>query len=138
MDDLPAIMKTAKEYQNQGRLDEAEAIYLKILEIDGSNAEAFHLLGLICHARGNFDVAAEAIGSAIIIDPGVAEFHANLSATELSRGQPALANSHAGVPSNWIPPLIQPTIIMEIRILHWEGLTMRSAPSSCTGAGPRQ
>ena len=95
MDDLPAIMKTAKEYQNQGRLDEAEAIYLKILEIDGSNAEAFHLLGLICHARGNFDVAAEAIGSAIIIDPGVAEFHANLSATELSRGQPALANSHA-------------------------------------------
>ena len=33
MDDLPAIMKTAKEYQNQGRLDEAEAIYLKILKL---------------------------------------------------------------------------------------------------------
>ena len=95
MDDLAAIINTAKEYQNQGRLDEAEAIYLRILEIDGANAEALHLLGLVYHAKGSFDVAAEAIGSAIIIDPGIAEFHANLSATELSRGRPAVANNHA-------------------------------------------
>lgn len=95
MDDLEAIMTIALEYQNQGRSNEAEAIYLKILEIDASNAEAFHLLGLVYHSKGNFDEAAEAIGSAIIIDPSIAEFHANLSATELSRGRPALAKSHA-------------------------------------------
>ena len=81
MDELAAIMNTAMECQNQGRLDEAEAIYLKILEIDASNAVAFHHLGLVYHTRGNFDDAAEAISSAIIIDPGIAEFHANLSAT---------------------------------------------------------
>lgn len=95
MDDLTAIMNTAMDFQNQGRLNKAEAIYLKVLEIDASNADAFHYLGLIYHTKGDFKKAAEAIGSAITIDPGVAAFHANLAASQLALGQPALAENHA-------------------------------------------
>ena len=95
MDDLTSILNTAMGYQSQGRLDEAEAIYLKVLEIDNSNAGTLHLLGLVYHSRGDFDCAAEAIGSAIIIDANIPEFHANLSATQLARGQPAQAANHA-------------------------------------------
>jgi len=95
MDDLTAIMKTAMECQNQGRLDEAETIYLKVLEIDGGNADARHLLGLVYHARGDFQRATEAIGGAILARPDVPDYHANLSASQLAMGQPRLAATHA-------------------------------------------
>ncbi len=95
MDDLTAIMKTAIECQKQGRLDEAETIYLTVLEIDAANADARHLLGLVYHAKGDFNRAAEAIGAAVLARPKVADYHANLSATLLSLGQPRLAATHA-------------------------------------------
>ena len=104
MDDLPAIMKTAKEYQNQGRLDEAEAIYLKILEIDGSNAEAFHLLGLICHAREILMSRQRPLVlplSSTLALPNFMPIYQRLNYRGVNR---LWRIAMPGVPSNWIPP----------------------------------
>lgn len=82
MDDLSAIVKNAMEWQHQGRLEEAESIYSRVLEINPSHADALHLLGLVYHAQGKFGEAIEVIGKAIIQAPQVADFHSNLGAAE--------------------------------------------------------
>ncbi|MCZ6862282.1 MAG: tetratricopeptide repeat protein [Alphaproteobacteria bacterium] len=70
-----------------GRLDEAEAIYRRILKVDPDNAEALHLLGVVAGQFGDHDECVRLIERAISHGPDVAKYHANLGAalTELGR-----------------------------------------------------
>jgi len=61
-----------------GRLEEASAIYRRVLAADPSHAEANHLLGLVLHQSGRQDEAAELIAKAVRQMPFNAAYHANL------------------------------------------------------------
>ena len=85
MDELSTIMNKAIDLQKHGKLEEAVSIYLKILDIQPSNAAAMHLLGLVFHSQGKFKDAVECIGKAIIQSPDIADFHSNMAAYTQSR-----------------------------------------------------
>ena len=95
MDELSTIMNKAIDLQKHGKLEEAVSIYLKILDIQPSNAAAMHLLGLVFHSQGKFKDAVECIGKAIIQSPDIADFHSNMAAAQLALGLPNSASRHA-------------------------------------------
>ncbi len=94
-DDKEVIMRTALECQRAGRLDEAETIYRRVLEIEPEEPDALHLLGMVQHARGDFPAAGELIGKAISINKDVADYHGNLAAVALAQQNPSVAIGHA-------------------------------------------
>ncbi|BCS55990.1 glycosyltransferase family 41 protein [Geobacter sp. SVR] len=59
-----AVAVAIKHHQS-GQLQEAEAIYRRILDIDPENFDALHLLGVLAHQVGKHDVAVELIGTAV-------------------------------------------------------------------------
>ncbi len=82
---MPDFMATTTEtldralkLHQQGNLSEAERLYKEVLANDAHSADAWHLLGLIEHARGEFDAALEHIGRAIQLDNAQASFHNHL------------------------------------------------------------
>jgi predicted O-linked N-acetylglucosamine transferase (SPINDLY family) len=56
-------------HQRAGRLQEAEAIYRQVLQIDPEHKDALHYLGLIAYQVGKNEIAAELIGKAIGVSP---------------------------------------------------------------------
>ena len=61
-----------------GKLDEAEAIYRRILTTEPENSEALHLLGVIAYQRHQYGLAEDLITRAIGINKRVAEYRNNL------------------------------------------------------------
>lgn len=49
------MFKKAIELQNNGALNEAETIYLKMLEAMPENSDVWNLLGLVAQSKGNAD-----------------------------------------------------------------------------------
>ena len=78
----------------QGRLDEAEALYRAILAVQPAHFGALHLTGLVHYQRRAFDAAADWIARAIAVNPGAPEPHSNLGLAllELRRPEHALAS----------------------------------------------
>lgn len=68
-------LKEAIVLHNQGRLDEADSIYLKVLRDSPGHPDALHLRALVAIARGNFDQSAKLAGMAISAAPQVANFY---------------------------------------------------------------
>jgi tetratricopeptide (TPR) repeat protein len=56
-----------------GRLDEAEKLYLKVLEAQPDHFNSFRLLGVIDDQRGNHEAAVRHIDAALKINPNFAE-----------------------------------------------------------------
>jgi protein O-GlcNAc transferase len=69
-----------------GKLDEAEAVYIKVLSANPANPDALHFLGLIFQRRGFFDKAITYIEEAIANEPDRPTFHFNLGAAHLAVG----------------------------------------------------
>ncbi len=63
------MFQRAVELQNNGALNEAESIYLKLLEVMPQNSDIWNLLGLIAQAKGNDEQALNAFLSAITYAP---------------------------------------------------------------------
>ncbi|CAO3459736.1 tetratricopeptide repeat protein [Azospirillum largimobile] len=80
-------LQIAVGFQRAGRLDEARAVYLRILEVDSRNAHALHLLGLIERRHGRQDKALELIRAALGIAPDMADASCNLGSTLSELGQ---------------------------------------------------
>jgi protein O-GlcNAc transferase len=71
----------ALQHHQAGRLDEAEPIYRKIIEVSPEHSDAIHLLGMTAFQRGKAEVALELVRRAIALRPGVAIYHNNLGQT---------------------------------------------------------
>lgn len=79
----------AIEHHRAGRLGAAEAIYLRILELDPSNADVLHLLGLVQAQTGRLATAARSFQNVLKLRPDWPEALANLGNTLRELGRPA-------------------------------------------------
>jgi tetratricopeptide (TPR) repeat protein len=68
-------------------LDQAAALYCRVLGARPDDADALHLLGVVAHQRGDHVQAAEWIGRAITRRSTVATYHANLGEVYRTLGQ---------------------------------------------------
>mgnify|MGYP001809860770 CR=1 FL=1 len=69
---------TAVDLQRQGRWDEAETIYQRMLERDARNTLVLHHLGMLHYQTGRPDSAEALMRRAVANDPGYAQAHNNL------------------------------------------------------------
>ena len=65
-------LKLANQHHQAGDLPKAEQLYRHVLSADPTNVDANHLLGLIAHHVGKFDIAIEFINKALAIQPNSA------------------------------------------------------------------
>ena len=72
------LFRQAVERHRSGRLDEAEAIYRRLLAADPDDAEAHHMLGLVAAQTGRIDEAERHLEAAIARRPDHPEAHNNL------------------------------------------------------------
>ena len=81
-------MKEALELHRAGRLDEAAAIYRRLLAENANDADAAHLLGLVHFRRNEFEAALRLIGAAVERAPGNPVLHGNLGNVLKDAGRP--------------------------------------------------
>jgi len=77
----PAIRKAMQEawaHHQYGRLNQAEAVCQKILQLKPKQADALHLLGIIALQNGDIDKAVPLIGKAINVNSASPEYYNNL------------------------------------------------------------
>ncbi len=84
-------LRNGYERHVAGDTNAAAAAYLEILQEDPTNAEAWHLSGLIAFQRKQFDDAAEFIRHALDASLGNVVYQANLVAVLLAQNQAAEA-----------------------------------------------
>lgn len=76
--DAQASLAEGIELHRGGRLNEAIAIYQKILEAHPTHFDAIHLLGVAAYQLGQYSLAIKLISSAIQLNPHFAEAYYNL------------------------------------------------------------
>ena len=69
--------REAIELQNRNQLDDAKAIYKKIIVHDKNNSDAYHLISLIYLVEGKLDEARNSIIKAIELQPDISVYHSN-------------------------------------------------------------
>lgn len=74
---MKAELEKGLALHRAGRLEEACAVYGRVLEAEPANAEALHLSGLAAYQSGNLTEAAQFIDAAISADPDRAKYHSN-------------------------------------------------------------
>jgi tetratricopeptide (TPR) repeat protein len=77
----------ALQHHQAGRLQEAEAIYRRILAQQPANIDALHLLGVIAHQVGRNDDAVDLIQRAIALRPDFPQAHSNLGNALKDKGR---------------------------------------------------
>jgi len=78
-------LKVAMQHHQSGRLQQADAIYQQILQVEPNNPDALHLLGLLAREAGEIELAIELIGKAITVKPSAPMFY-NLGITLQGNG----------------------------------------------------
>lgn len=81
------LLADAIEHHRRNRLEQAEALYRRILRRAPGNAEALHLYGLLAHQSGDNEIAAERIGKAVAINPRSALYRFNLGLVLAAKGE---------------------------------------------------
>ncbi|MEZ5563302.1 MAG: tetratricopeptide repeat protein [Gammaproteobacteria bacterium] len=88
------LLQQAVRLHQQGQLDEATAIYRKILRSDPTHHGALNLVGLADFQRGNIEDAIRHLGRAASIAPKVAKYHYDLGVVTQTHGDPARCVGH--------------------------------------------
>jgi tetratricopeptide (TPR) repeat protein len=88
---VPQGFGMAWKHFQAGQFDEAERLFLQVLQADPNQVDALHLLGLIAGQRGRNDVAVEYLARAVRLAPDFAEVHNNLGNALTRQGKLAEA-----------------------------------------------
>ncbi|MCZ6676209.1 MAG: tetratricopeptide repeat protein [Candidatus Poribacteria bacterium] len=84
---IPEALAIALQHHRSGNLQEAEGIYLQILQVNPHHPDALHLLGVIAHQTGKSDIAIDYIGQAIAAKGSVADYHNNIGVAYQALGK---------------------------------------------------
>jgi protein O-GlcNAc transferase len=84
---IQELMAGALADHQAGRLNEAEQLYRRALQLDPGHVDALHFLGVLSHQRGGHDLAVELIGKAIARNDRVPSFHNNLGNALKAQGK---------------------------------------------------
>jgi protein O-GlcNAc transferase len=84
---IQAVFTTAVGHHQAGRLNEAERLYLQILQAEPHHADALHFLGVLAHQAGRNDLAVDLICRAIAQNDQVPAFHNNLGNALKAQGK---------------------------------------------------
>ena len=87
MSETAALLQQAVSLHQQGRLEQAQALYARVLALEPRQFDALHLSGVIERQRGNPARAVDLIRAALQVDAGQARAHANLGAALQDLGQ---------------------------------------------------
>lgn len=82
------------QFQRAGRLDIAEKVYQKILEVQPDQPDALYLLGTVSHRLGKLDDAVQHLLMAVSVRPDYAEAHNNLGVVMATMGHRLDAVKH--------------------------------------------
>ena len=80
-------LAVAMHYHQSGNLQQAEAIYRQILQVDPRNGDALHFLGVIAGQMGKHGLAVEYISQAIRLRPSDAFLYYNLGKALQDQGK---------------------------------------------------
>jgi tetratricopeptide (TPR) repeat protein len=80
------LFDQALTLHSSGQLDEALQLYQSIVEQDSSHAGAIHLLGVVLSQKGQFQLAAQFIQNAILLNGAVPEFYINFGNALIGAG----------------------------------------------------
>lgn len=81
-------VEAALVHHGAGRLAEAEGLYRAVLDTQPDNANALHLLGMLCHQTGRSGEAVALLRRSVELSPSTAHFHSNLAAVLGKAGHP--------------------------------------------------
>lgn len=85
--ELQSLLRQAQSLHRSGLLAEAERDYLRLAEFAPSNADLWHLLGVIAYQQGNAGPAIERYRKAIELKGDFPQAHNNLALALKSTGQ---------------------------------------------------
>src|SRR5580693_6638936 len=85
------LLLLGREHYQKRELDKAEPMFRQVLAEDDRLADVHDMLGVICHARGNFAQAEHHFERALSINPSYTEAALNLAVTYNDRGKYAAA-----------------------------------------------
>ncbi len=88
---LAGMVSQGAALHQAGRLEEARALYKKVLQRDPRHFDALHLLGVAAIDSGQTELGVALVRRAIAAEPGVAAAHANLAKALNDLGRPAEA-----------------------------------------------
>ncbi|MCE2509986.1 MAG: methyltransferase domain-containing protein [Alphaproteobacteria bacterium] len=88
------LLTEAVRHHEAGRLDEAEALYRKVLAEEPDQPDALHLLGVLAQQRGEHAAAVELLRQAVAQDPKAPIFHTHLGFALEASGKPTDAIAH--------------------------------------------
>ncbi len=84
---LEAAMQQALELHRAGDLRSAALAYERILQTHPTEADAWHMLGVLSHQLGKHELAIKCLASAIKLNPIEAAYHSNLGVVYRSLGR---------------------------------------------------
>ena len=91
---LDYLLQNAARLHEQGRLDEAEALYRRLLEINPEQTDVLHLLGMIAMQRRSFDSAIDMLYKAVRLSPQTDAYEFTLAQALQESGRPKEALEH--------------------------------------------
>ncbi|WP_051340233.1 tetratricopeptide repeat protein [Azospirillum halopraeferens] len=84
----------AFDLHQSGRLEEADDLYARVLEVAPDLSDALHLRGLLAAQRGRLEEACNLLGRAVAANDSHPDYHANLASVLRALGRPADAAVH--------------------------------------------
>lgn len=116
---IPEAVALAQRMQRQGQLDGAEQIYLRVLEKEPRNTDAWHFLGVVRYRRREFKDGIACVRKSLAIHPNYPDAHANLANMLLEQGQVKEAEQHLKrairLAPKAFPPRLALAILMRVR-----------------------
>jgi predicted O-linked N-acetylglucosamine transferase (SPINDLY family) len=88
MASLSEAFNLALQHQQAGRLQEAEAIYRQVLQVQPAFAEAYNNLGVAQREQGKLEEAGVSFRQALMLKPAFAEPYGNLGVVLQKQGKP--------------------------------------------------